>query len=167
MWTDKNFPYAVFVDKDSDEALEARHVAYEKQRGNKGKPFNFTNYTIEMDFRKLDFPDNKFKLIVFDPPQSTQLSPKSALSKKYGALIPETWQSDLKKAANEMWRVLQPYGILIFKWSDTHIPLKSVLKLFPVKPLFGQRTNRIKSKKFTTHTYWFCFMKIPSKVLNS
>lgn len=161
MWNDKNFPFAVFCDIQSDDELEAKHVAYEKQRGHKGNPFCFTNKTKVMDFRKIDFPDETFRLVIFDPPQSTALSPKSALYKKWGALVPETWQHDLKRAAKELWRVLKPYGILIFKWSSTEIPINSVLKLFPTQPLFGQKTARSMSRKFPANTYWFCFMKIP------
>ena len=40
--------------------------------------------------------------------------------------------------------------------SDFDIPIKTILSLFPFKPLFGTIT-----KKGVNNTYWFCFMKIP------
>lgn len=65
---------------------------------------------------------------------------------------------DLKRGFNECWRVLAPYGVLIFKWNEAEIRLKKVVELFPEEPLFG---HPIMSK---TRTHWLCFMKIPRGV---
>lgn len=114
------------------------------------------------DFRNLPYKDESFKLIVFDPPHLKWLGKNSIFRKKYGALNKETWEEDIKKGASELWRILEENGILIFKWGDHDIPYKELLKLFPVAPLFGQRTasnQRSKGGK-PYRTYWFCFMKI-------
>ena len=43
-----------------------------------------------------------------------------------GGYCRETWQSDLKRGFKECWRVLEDYGTLIFKWSDSEIPFKKM-----------------------------------------
>lgn len=63
----------------------------------------------------------------------------------------------LKAGFNECWRVLEDYGVLIFKWSDSEIPFKEVLALAPTQPLFGNVSNH----KANSVTKWFCFMKLP------
>jgi len=75
------------------------------------------------------------------------------------SLVAETWQDDLKKGFSECWRVLEDYGTLIFKWSDSEIPFKKVLALIEHQPLFYNTSNN----KATSVTKWFCFMKIPNK----
>lgn len=75
----------------------------------------------------------------------------------FGYLNAETWQDDLKKGFAECWRVLDDFGTLVFKWSNSEIPFKKALELIPHKPLFYNTTNY----KATSKTKWFCFMKIP------
>ena len=113
---------------------------------------------IVMDFRDLKFEDKKFKLVIFDPPHMRSLQETSIMRKKYGSLNAETWQSDLKKGFKECWRVLDDYGVLIFKWGDNDSrspPLSKVLELFEQQPLFGHNTG------LKTGTHWLCFMKLP------
>jgi hypothetical protein len=71
-----------------------------------------------MDFREMDFPDKSFKLVVFDPPHLIGKPDGCRMTKTYGSLNKETWQSDIKKGFDECWRVLEDYGVLIFKWSN-------------------------------------------------
>lgn len=111
-----------------------------------------------MDFTKLEFEDKKFKLVVWDPPHLKSLGETSIMRTKYGCLNAETWQYDLSKGFSECWRVLEDYGVLIFKWNEEEIELKDVLKLFKQEPLFGHITGS-KSK-----TIWLCFMKIPHQI---
>lgn len=59
----------------------------------------------------------------------------SWLAKKYGKLNKETWQDDIKRGFDECMRVLRPQGTLIFKWAETQIPLKEILKVVGVEPL--------------------------------
>ena len=82
---------------------------------------------IVMDFTKLGFSDKSFKLVVFDPPHLATLNETSILAKHYGVLNAQTWQSDLKNGFKECWRVLDDFGILVFKWCDVEIDRKSVV----------------------------------------
>src|SRR5260221_3195123 len=107
-----------------------------------------------MDFRALQFPDNSFSLVVFDPPHISTFSETADMGKTYGRLNPNTWQNDLKKGFDECWRVLKPFGTLIFKWNEVEIKTKEILSILQVEPLFGHPSGS-KSK-----THWFCFMKL-------
>lgn len=107
-----------------------------------------------MDFRKLELPDNTFSLVVFDPPHLVNAGATSYLAKKYGFLKKETWKADLTAGFAECFRVLKPSGVLIFKWHEMHIPIKDILALTPVEPLFGNRSGK------ASKTHWVCFMKL-------
>ena len=106
-----------------------------------------------MDFRAIPYPDETFKVVVFDPPHMLNLSEKSWMRKKYGVLDKETWQDDLTKGFAECFRVLKDEGTLIFKWNEVSIPLKDILTLTPYKPVLGHPSG----KRMGTH--WVLFMK--------
>jgi hypothetical protein len=143
MWFDKHHPNALYIDiRDEDRGCISHRPQFEV------KP------DMIMDFRKLDFPDGKFRLVVWDPPHLKTLGKNSYYGKKFGCLNAETWQTDLSMGFKECWRVLADYGVLIFKWSESEISLSDVLKLFKERPLFGQTGKNSK-------TIWVCFMKIP------
>lgn len=143
-WYDKKHPNTLYIDNRNAE------IGHIDQRNCQ----HSVNPDLLMDFRSMDLPNEHFRLVVWDPPHMKTLSETSILRKKYGCLNSETWQSDLKKGFSECWRVLRPYGILIFKWNEAEIRLKKVLDIFPERPLFG---HPIMSK---TKTHWMCFMKI-------
>ena len=151
MWVNKKHPNVMFIDNREE---EKGCISYRQ------------NFEIKpdmvMDFRKMDFPDKSFKLVVFDPPHLLSLGKTSYYRKKYGGLCPETWQNDLKKGFSECWRVLMDYGVLIFKWSDSEIPYQKVLKVIEQCPLFQSTLG-----KKTGYTYWACFMKLPEEKLKS
>ncbi len=105
-----------------------------------------------MDFRALDFADNTFNLVAFDPPHLHTAGQKSWLAAKYGKLS-DNWREDLRLGFSECFRVLRPGGTLIFKWNETQVPLKEVLALTPHKPLFGHPNGR------KGLTMWMTFMK--------
>lgn len=107
---------------------------------------------IKMDFTKLPFDDESFRLVVFDPPHLVRAGKKSWLAKKYGKLG-EDWRNDIKKGFSECFRVLKPGGVLIFKWNEDQIKVNQILELTPHKPLFGHPTGR------HGKTHWFTFMK--------
>lgn len=107
---------------------------------------------IELDFRNLPFEDNSFKLVVFDPPHLKTLGQNSWLAKKYGKLLP-SWEDDIRQGFSECFRVLEPFGVLIFKWNEYQIPVSKVLSLTEYKPLFGHPVG----KRMDTH--WITFMK--------
>ena len=112
-----------------------------------------------MDFRKLDLPNKSFKLVVFDPPHIRRTwDNKGHIARDYGVLSPENWEIDIKQGFDECWRVLEDYGILIFKWGATEVSIKDILNIIKKEPLFGHRTRRNKN---ISSTHWFCFMKIP------
>jgi 23S rRNA G2069 N7-methylase RlmK/C1962 C5-methylase RlmI len=106
-----------------------------------------------MDFRAIPYPDETFKVVVFDPPHMLNLFEKSWMRKKYGVLDKETWQDDLTKGFSECFRVLKDEGTLIFKWNEVSIPLKDILTLTPYKPVLGHPSG----KRMGTH--WVLFMK--------
>jgi SAM-dependent methyltransferase len=140
MWFNKNHPNALYIDNREE-----------------CKP------DLLCDWKNLSaFPDEKFKLIVFDPPHylSGWHNPNIKLNQDYGLLNFETWQSDVKIAFRELWRILKPEGVLLFKWNDHDVKFDKVLKLFPVKPLFGQQVKVSNSKNHPSSTIWFCFMKL-------
>lgn len=49
--------------------------------------------------------------------------------------------------------MLKENGVLVFKWNDQQIKLKTIMKYIPYNPLFGHLTGR------SGHTYWIVFMK--------
>jgi hypothetical protein len=104
------------------------------------------------DYRDINFKDKSFKLIVWDIPH--KLKPdKGLITMKYGSLG-ENWKQDTTKAFDSIWSKLDIHGTLIFKYSDLNIPVTEMLKLFPVKALFGTKT-----KKSVNSTYWIVFFK--------
>lgn len=140
-WFDKNHPDACFIDNRHES-----HILCD------GRTLNI-NPDIVMDFTNLDFPDNTFKLVVFDPPHMNTLGKNSWMAKKYGVLPKNGWQSIIKRGFDECWRVLDNDGVLIFKWSDVDISLADILKIILRKPLFGHRTM------INNRTIWLSFMK--------
>lgn len=104
---------------------------------------------IKMDFRNMPYKDNSFKVVVFDPPHLIHAGVKSWLRQKYGVL-PEDWPAYLKKGFDECMRVLEPDGLLIFKWNEQQISFSKVLKLFGQNPLLGDQRGM---------TRWVVFMK--------
>ena len=109
------------------------------------------------DFTKMEFPDQSFKMVVFDPPHRKYTGSKKEAQNwqmvKYGYLPAHGWQDILRKGFSECFRVLERGGFLIFKWNETDIKVSEILKLTTQKPLFGH----ISGKRANTH--WICFMK--------
>lgn len=132
-----------------------------------GRKF-IVNPDIECDFTRLPFEDSSFKLVVFDPPHLLKNTGKSKMADMYGSLneratptgyqqikygaLYSDWKDMLQRGFSECFRVLEPGGVLIFKWNETDIPVKEILKLTPVKPLFGNRSGK------SSKTHWICFM---------
>lgn len=111
---------------------------------------------IQADFTNMPYPDNSFRMVVFDPPHlkysGSKKEPNGWQMLKYGALSPG-WEDVIAKGFSECFRVLMPGGFLIFKWNETDIRVSEILKLTPEKPIFGH----ISGKRANTH--WICFMK--------
>ena len=104
------------------------------------------------DFTELPFPDESYKLVVFDPPHLTNAGDTSWTALKYGCLKGD-WKTMIQNGFKEAFRVLERDGVLIFKWSEVQIPLREILPLSPYQPLFGHRSGK------NMNTHWLCFMK--------
>lgn len=110
---------------------------------------------VVADFRRMPFPDNHFKMVVFDPPHLYSGSMKSVINKKYGLLNRDTWKQDIKQGFDECWRVLETFGVLIFKWNEANINGRQIVKILNHTPLFGDFTGK------SGNTIWMTFMKLP------
>lgn len=107
---------------------------------------------VLLDFRNLQFEDNTFNLVVFDPPHLVKAGSNSWLALKYGKLD-QNWKEDIKQGFSECFRVLQVGGILIFKWNEIQVPTSEILKLTDNKPVFGHRSGK------RSGTHWITFIK--------
>lgn len=154
MWFNKNHPNTLYID-----------IRKEEKGFIKDVPHFEVNPDIIADFTNLpqEIKDKRFKLIVWDVPHFRTRKLTGVFLKKFGGLNPETWQSDLKKGFNELWSVLEDYGVLIFKFSDYHIKFNDVLKNIPIEPLFCNSMNSMRNEGNKSETRWFCFMKIPEE----
>lgn len=146
-WFNKNHKNTLYIDKRT----------YGKGTSKK-RPNRTCIPDIIMDFRKLEFEDKTFKLVVMDPPHLFGKDESSIeMFIAYGCLDKNTWKDDIKKGFDECWRVLDDYGVLIFKWNETSVKKKELLSVLNKEPLFG---HPVGSK---VNTHWLCFMKIPEK----
>jgi hypothetical protein len=143
-WFDKAHDHVLYVDK---RAAAKGHISL--------RPNHEVKPDEIVDFRSMPYDDQSFKMVVFDPPHILARKSDGIMAKRYGSLDRETWRDDLRAGFTECWRVLETFGVLIFKWSSAEVPLKEVLECFPKRPLFGHPTN----SKASTH--WLCFMKLP------
>lgn len=142
-WFDKNNPAALFVDIRNEEHIlcDGRNLKIHPD--------------LIADFTNLPFLAKSFKLVVFDPPHLVKVGENSWLAKKYGKLS-EDWPRLLKQGFNECFRVLDDYGVLVFKWNEDQVTVKEVLRAIDRQPLFGHTTGR------SGKTMWMCFMKLPN-----
>jgi len=151
MWHDKKNPDAVY----GDCRIETGTVV----DGSHGRENDTRIIRIEpdcvMDFRALPYPDNTFKLVSFDPPHLLKVGQGSWLAKKYGSL-PVDWKDYIKAGFDECMRVVDVYGVVIFKWNDDQIKVKEILSVIDFQPLFGHTTGR------HGKTHWMTFMKFPN-----
>lgn len=146
-WFDKENPNVEFCDK----RIVPKHEYY---------PHRYIEISPNTvcDFTALPFEDCSFKLAVFDPPHLTWAGETSWTALKYGRLE-DGWQGMIHAGFNECFRVLEPDGVLIFKWSEVQIPLSKILPLSPYPLLFGHRSGK------NMNTHWLCFMK-PSEQID-
>ena len=114
---------------------------------------------VRCSFCALPFPDETFYMVGFDPPH-LRVGETSYTAKRYGRLSVD-FEQEMTLAFSECFRVLRPFGTLIFKWNEHDVALSTVLPLAGVKPLFGQRRGGGKHG----NTYWVAFMKQESPVL--
>lgn len=140
-WFDKLNPNVIFGD-----IRKAEHTLCD------GRSLE-VNPDIEMDFRNMPFDDESFHAVVFDPPHLVHVGDQSWLALKYGKLN-QNYKEDLAKGFAECFRVLKPFGMLIFKWNETQIKVSEILALTDQKPLFGHPSGK------RSNTHWIGFMKM-------
>lgn len=145
-WFDRKDPRALFVDIRSE-----RHLAADCSVKN-GEREIVVEPDIVADFTALPFPDNHFWHVIFDPPHIQRSGDMSWTLKKYGVLR-GNWREMIQKGFAECFRVLKPYGTLVFKWNEDEVSVKEILSLTPEKPLYGSRYG----KHFKSH--WIVFHK--------
>lgn len=141
-WFDRNRDDTIYADKRKE-----NHILCD------GRVLEI-NPDIQMDFTSMPFDDNYFKLVVMDPPHLDNLGKSSWMAKKYGVLG-FNWETEIQEGFNECLRVLEPYGVLIFKWNEKKIKLAQLLKVLDKEPLFGHVTGK------HGKTIWLTFMKKP------
>lgn len=148
IWFNKDNELAVFVDR-----RELDCEAIWTSGDGKATRYCSIHPDIVADFTDLPFEDNTFYHIVFDPPYLIQGGDKAWMVKKYGKLEKDTWKQVLHDGFAECMRVLKPYGTLIFKWNETQIPVKEVIKAIGHEPLYGNRSGK------QCKTHWMAFIK--------
>ncbi len=144
-WFDKQNPQVEFCDN-----RVVPYHEYYPQRYIEIKP------DTVCDFTDLPFGDKTFRLVVFDPPHLIWSGETSWSALKFGRLE-DNWPQMIHDGFHECMRVLDDYGTLIFKWSEVQIPLKKVLGVIQVEPLFGHRSGK------NMNTHWLAFMKFPEE----
>lgn len=147
MWFDKTDDRCLFADCRSAE-MQINHLP--SQAGRSAKKVRPDQIH---DFRNMPYEDESFYHIVFDPPHVRGISMKSVTGFSYGSLDKDTWQEDLTAGFSECFRVLKPFGTLIFKWNEVDIPLSEILALTDNKPLYGHRSGK------ASKTHWVAFLK--------
>lgn len=139
----KNRSDVIYMDIRTGERIEYVHVSG-----------TVSVWTIQPDivgdFRDIPFEDDRFSLVVFDPPHIQRESSTGIIVRKYGRLTKD-WKEDVRIGFRECFRVLRPGGFLNFKWSEAEIPMSEVTPLFPIKPMYYNRQG--------IHGAWFMFRK--------
>ena len=112
--------------------------------------------------KQLPFDDNTFDMILFDPPHIIKNRKdvnftETRMEAYYGYLFKDSWKQDLMNGINELFRILKPEGVFVFKWGERTIKIDEILKLFPYKPIFGNRTNGCSAND--KNTTWLVFLK--------
>jgi len=142
MWFDKEDDRALFMDK----RKETHTNIYPSL-----KSTLIINPDVVGDFTNMEFDDNSFWHIVFDPPHIKR-NKLGEITKRYGNLD-DDWRNMISKGFKECFRVLKPNGTLIFKWSEVQFPIKEILELTNQNPLYGHKSG----KRMNTH--WVAFIK--------
>ena len=148
-WFNKNDSRAIFTDKRNEEC---------PIRPDKSHPARnlIVAPDVVADFTDLPFPNETFWHVVFDPPHAT-FGQTSVMAKTYGTLFGTDWREMLRVGFAECFRVLKPNGTLIFKWCEWEIPVKKILHLTPVAPLYGHLSGK------RSQTHWIAFVKPQEK----
>lgn len=151
IWFNKNEPHTIYCDI-SEEEFEGDFGTVLSKEGKKKHRHLVIKPDVKCSFTDLPFPDNTFDLVVFDPPHIVDLRESSWLRKAYGTLL-GAWEPMIEYGFFECMRVLRVGGVLVFKWAESSVSTRDIIKVIGQEPLFGHRSG----KKMGTH--WMCFMK--------
>ena len=138
-WYERNEPHTTYMD------IRKEIIHYKDRQLERIAEIN---PDVIGDFRNMPFPDATFDLVIFDPPHLIKTGKKSWLAKKYGTLDLMSWKSDIQQGFSECLRVLNPNGVLLFKWNEDQIPFKEVLKVIPKRPILGDKKSKTKWSVF-------------------
>ena len=139
----KNNPHVLFAD---NRKLKTTFKDKGKDRHLEIKP------AVIHDFTDMPYPDKSFKCVIFDPPHLIKGGDNSWLIKKYGKLNKD-WKTQLKKGFDECIRVLDDYGILVFKWNETQITVREIIEIIGCNPVIGHKSGK------SAKTHWLLFVK--------
>ena len=139
MWHDRRHPNTVYVDR---RIIPVGHP----YRGRNRKDWEIRP-DICASFTALPFRDNSFDIVLWDPPHILQDSTRGIFPTMYGTLPTRGWEDVLRQGFDECYRVTR--GAVHFKWNDCRKPLKTILALFPIKPLYRTKGS----------TTWSIFIK--------
>jgi len=152
MWFQPNHPLVTFIDKRNEKVISVMERTGSKRTA-LIKPDIVADWT-----KQLPFDDEEFDMVLFDPPHIIRKKEcKLHMDRYYGILLKDTWKHDLTKGISELFRVLKPYGIFIFKWGQHSVSIHDIIKLFPYPPLFGNKTNN--QSVNDRDTIWLVFIK--------
>lgn len=138
-WYERNEPHTTYMD------IRKEIIHYKDRQLERIAEIN---PDVIGDFRNMPFPDATFDLVIFDPLHLIKTGKKSWLAKKYGTLDLMSWKSDIQQGFSECLRVLNPNGVLLFKWNEDQIPFKEVLKVIPKQPILGDKKSKTKWSVF-------------------
>lgn len=147
IWWDKEHPDCIYMD-----------IREEEPGTIKLQPNWCVKPDVIGDYRDMFFLDETFHLIVWDIPHILEAT-SGIMLKKYGKLGSQ-WRKDCTDGFKEVWRVLKPHGVLLFKYNDLSIAIPEMLSCFFETPLVGTRTKKSVGND-GTGTYWFAFIKLP------
>lgn len=117
------------------------------------------NPELVMDSTNMDFHNDTFDLIVFDPPH-VNAGRKSDLSHYYGHHTTEQIRTIIKGSGKEAHRVSKSNALMAFKWGNHDMKLNKVLDLMPNwEPLFGHLTRNGPTAR--SQTYWCMLRRLP------
>lgn len=139
-WFDKSDKRCVFQD-----IREESHTLCD------GRTLNIAP-DLNIDVTDMCWDNEQFYHIILDPPHLKNLGVNSWMAKKYGVLIP-AWQTFIREAFAECFRVLKTNGTLVFKWNEDQIKVADILKLTDYKPLYGHKSGK------NSKTHWIVFIK--------
>jgi SAM-dependent methyltransferase len=144
-WFDRDDSRALFAD------IRREQHSLPDRSSSGGARLLFIDPDLQADFRALPFDDASFHLVVFDPPHLVQNGASGWLAKKYGKLG-DDWRNDIRAGFRECFRVLKPFGTLVFKWNEHEVKVSELLALTDHLPLFGNRCGK------TAKSHWLVFM---------